>query len=188
MHFFIIQCLERVYLVYYSCEKSSILFFFSFFFFFGETFSFFFLPFFNATTRNASIRERKDRWVRCSGGFLFHGDSRDSVAERRMLLLSVKEEATRNSFEELLDFVGWIFEKEKNSSLRCVTCSRPICRNNPRFVDSLSSLRSDLRKVRPMRGQARCARGERNTGWIHGTRTSVDTVGSSRTPEKFDRF
>lgn len=187
MHFFIIQCLERVYLVYYSCEKSSILFFFSFFFF-GETFSFFFLPFFNATTRNASIRERKDRWVRCSGGFLFHGDSRDSVAERRMLLLSVKEEATRNSFEELLDFVGWIFEKEKNSSLRCVTCSRPICRNNPRFVDSLSSLRSDLRKVRPMRGQARCARGERNTRWIHGTRTSVDTVGSSRTPEKFDRF
>lgn len=110
-----------------------------------------------------------------------HGDSRDSVAERRMLLLSVKE-VSRKSF--VCSFVRWIFEEKKivpsNAS--------PVRRSNLSIADSLSSFRSDLRKVRPMRGEARCAPGERNTGWIHGTRTSVDTVGSNRTPEKFNRF
>lgn len=58
-----------------------------FFFFFVKPFLFSLL-----TTRRS---ERKDPLVRCSGEFLFHGDSRDSVAERRMLLPSVKEEIVR---------------------------------------------------------------------------------------------
>lgn len=80
MHFIIFSVSRDL---VYSCEKSSILFFF----FFCETFSFF-LPF-----NDTSIREKG--LVRCSGEFLFHGDSRDSVAERRMLLPSVKEEIVR---------------------------------------------------------------------------------------------
>lgn len=156
-----------------------------FFFFFCETFSFF--PPFKLNDTSASIRE-KGSLVRCSGEFLFHGDSRDSVAERRMLLLSVKEEVYQRRSRSKSCFVGWIFKKKTKIRLSDASPVRPVYRNNLCFVDSLSSSRSDLRKVRPMRGQARCARGERNTGWIHGTRTSVDTVGSSRTPEKFNRF
>lgn len=82
MHFIIFSVSRDL---VYSCEKSSILFFF---FFFVKPFHFSSL----LTTRRS---ERKDPLVRCSGEFLFHGDSRDSVAERRMLLPSVKEEIVR---------------------------------------------------------------------------------------------
>lgn len=81
MHFIIFSVSRDL---VYSCEKSSILF------------SFFFVkPFLFSSLLTTRRSERKDPLVRCSGEFLFHGDSRDSVAERRMLLPSVKEEIVR---------------------------------------------------------------------------------------------
>lgn len=81
MHFIIFSVSRDL---VYSCEKSSILFFF-----------FFVKPFLFSSLLTTRRSERKDPLVRCSGEFLFHGDSRDSVAERRMLLPSVKEEIVR---------------------------------------------------------------------------------------------